>query len=368
MSRKRDRAWINSCSEKGKVEPSPSCLPSAVCAYRCTPAWELVSHFWPLPWVLVPRRWAAWSFTPDWVFCSHLVAASCGVAAGIVHLLVPLIPSCGNACPGNKEDWGVGGGDPLHGKTQEPGKPAEVKYTDPEYSRIGIDMVESPINRRFARLRLLGEGAAAQVFEAAVVEECPYARVGDLVAIKSYKPWVLAQTGQALHVERELVASTKVDSEHIVKSYEVVKDESGMFLVMELLRGTTLSEWMRDNPLPTFASISRITRELAEAIFALHDKGLIHRDVKPDNVMITSRGAVLMDLGVVKDQTAATTMTHRRFLGTIRYAAPEYLFGEPYDQGIDVYSLDAILHELVFRKLVIDPELYWSRQILKAGG
>ena len=221
------------------------------------------------------------------------------------------------------------------------------------------------LNGKFLKIRSLGEGGVGEVIEAAVTKNCEYASVGQRVAIKIYKPWVLNQPNQATRIERELRVGLQISSEHVVTTYELASDQDRLFLVMELLKGATLSQWIRDNPSPDFSSIEKICSDIAEGLHSIHRRGLIHRDIKPDNILITKRGAVIMDLGVIKDLNQASTITGGEFLGTIRYAAPEYLFGEPYDNKIDSYSFGAVLHELVLGKPVMDPELYWSKQIVE---
>lgn len=141
-------------------------------------------------------------------------------------------------------------------------------------------MSTSELSQRFRRVKTIGEGAAGEVFEAITIQPCEYASTGDRVAIKAYKPTVLAQVGQATRVERELKASSLLESEHIVRSYEVIKNEDGIFLVMELLPGRTLVQFLHDNPLLSFEMICQVCQDLAEALRDLYSKGLIHRDVQ----------------------------------------------------------------------------------------
>lgn len=221
------------------------------------------------------------------------------------------------------------------------------------------------LDGRFLKIRTLGEGAAGEVIEAIVTKNCEYASIGQKVAIKIYKPWVLSQPNQAIRIERELRAGLQISSEHIVRTYELASDNGKLFLVMELLKGVTLSQWIQDNPAPKFSTIVKLCSDILEGLYLIHGHGLIHRDIKPDNLMITEKKAVIMDFGVIKDLGQASTITGSQFLGTIRYAAPEYLFGESYDNKIDVYSFGHILHELVFEKPIINPKTYWSQQILR---
>jgi serine/threonine protein kinase len=223
------------------------------------------------------------------------------------------------------------------------------------------------VGDRFLLLDKLGEGAASVVYEAAVTNDCSYAKKGDRVAIKLFKSWVLDQPGQAQRIDRELRIGTTIDSPHLVNTYDVGIHEDSLFLVMQVLKGKTLTRWGQDNPRPKFSEVITITRDVLAGLIALHERGLIHRDIKPDNIMVVDGRAVVMDLGVMKENHDAAAITGQKFLGTIQFAAPEFLFGRSYEQSIDIYSLGASLHQVLGDPL-IPPNTFWSIQILHKGG
>ena len=107
------------------------------------------------------------------------------------------------------------------------------------------------IGDRFLEKRTLGEGATGRVIEAAVIKDCAYASVGESVAIKTYKPWVLDKENQQYRLLRELEAGITIDSPNIVKTFELGKEKDDIFLVMEFLEGETLTKWLQDNVLST---------------------------------------------------------------------------------------------------------------------
>lgn len=216
---------------------------------------------------------------------------------------------------------------------------------------------------QFLVRRKLGEGRAGIVFEATVTKDTPYAKRGSRVALKRYKQAVLEQEEQAGRVERELLSSTSVASPHVVRALDLVKD-GDTYLVMELLDGEPLSAWLGKNRERTFDQTMEILAAIVSGVRALHKAGLIHRDVKTDNIMMTSRGPVITDLGVVKPLEQDTVSTGNHFLGTIRYSAPEYLFGETYDSEIDTYGIGTILWEMVYGQALIEKEVHWTKQVL----
>lgn len=216
-------------------------------------------------------------------------------------------------------------------------------------------------------VRPLGGGKAGIVHEAVAVLDLPYAKRGERLAVKIYRPWVLEEPGQLERIEQELASSTRVRAPGIVRAHQLLGGGERRFLVMEYLEGPTLEDWIREHPQPPGDQVLAVARDLAAGLGALHTNGLLHRDVKPSNIVLAPRGAVLLDLGVVKD-TARTSLTEEgKFLGTIDYAAPEYLFGEACDERADVFSFGAVLHRLVLGRPVVDPDLPWSVRVLARG-
>jgi serine/threonine protein kinase len=221
------------------------------------------------------------------------------------------------------------------------------------------------IDGRFLVLKKLGKGAAGDVYEASVLRNTAYATKGTRVAIKIYKPWVIAKDSQGYRIERELNRGITVSSPNVVKTYEIGGFDNNVFLVMERLDGMELRRWIIEHKKMTFKEVIKIVTGIADGLYCLHSKDLIHRDIKPENIMLTSRGPVIMDLGVLRDTNTETAITEKDFIGTIKYAAPEYLFGEEYGSDIDIYSFGLIVRELLTGEPPYGDDLYWSKQIVK---
>jgi serine/threonine protein kinase len=217
------------------------------------------------------------------------------------------------------------------------------------------------IGGRFLVLRKIGEGAAGEILEAMLLQDTEYAARGSHVAIKQYKPWVLEKPEQSYRIERELRTGTEIHCPNLIKSHEVVGMDDKLFLIMEFVQGPTLREWMQKRR--TFEEIMSVFSNVVTALFALHSRGLIHRDVKPENIVIAGRGAVLLDLGVIRDINVSTMTAGKEFLGTVRYAAPEYLFAKEYNANIDIYSLGLILQELINGAALHPEDLFWSELV-----
>ena len=145
---------------------------------------------------------------------------------------------------------------------------------------------------------------------------------------------------------------------HICDLHDIGEDQSVRFLVMEYLEGQTLAERVLRGPLPP-AEVLRCAIELADALDHAHRRGLVHRDLKPGNVMLTRSGAKLLDFGLSKLQTTPDLLVlstlspaggpltaEGALLGTFPYMAPEQLAGHEADARSDIFAFGAIVYEI----------------------
>lgn len=167
------------------------------------------------------------------------------------------------------------------------------------------------------------------------------------VAIK-----VLSEAGMGtegrIRLMREAQAVAKLDHPHIVPVYDAGEISNTPFIVMQLVAGKSLHEAGR-LPLPQIISIAS---QLCDALGHAHQRGLIHRDVKPENVVITPDGAAkLMDFGLAHSQSASHLTQEGTLVGTPFYLAPEQILGKQVDGRADLYALGVILYELTTGRL-----------------
>jgi serine/threonine protein kinase len=217
-------------------------------------------------------------------------------------------------------------------------------------------------------IRKLGEGQAGQVWLATT--NCPANGVpaGQKVAVKRYKRWILEEPGQYKRVFRELMASIKVRHPHVVNSICLVLDQDHLpALVMKYYEGQTLESVLATSrrgsgrlPIP---EAFRILGALIEGVEALHAADIYHRDLKPANILVDEKSGspIIMDLGVVSDFLLAEQTQTKDFLGTIRYADPNYLAGNGFTAESDWYSVGLIGFELFFGTPALGSEEHWAR-------
>ncbi len=198
------------------------------------------------------------------------------------------------------------------------------------------------INKELGRYRveaLIGRGGMAAVYRAFDT------RLQRHVALKVLYPQYLADDDIVERFRREAITAAQLDHPHIAPIYDVGDAEGLFFLTMKLLPGPSLAELLqREQRLPA-DRVVRLASELADALDADHQRGIIHRDIKPGNVLFDERDkALLTDFGIAKSLDAPALTESSVIVGTPDYIAPEQIDPRlaPYgklDHRADLYSL-----------------------------
>lgn len=223
-------------------------------------------------------------------------------------------------------------------------------------------------------LQKLGAGAAGEVWLATPMEDKAFAAAGDPVAVKVYKASILELAHQLDRIQREFRVGREITHPNLLSIYESSLREGAAepsqgetpFLVMEYVDGVSLEDWLRMYGRMPIRLVSSIVRQLLEGLKELHSRDIIHRDLKPSNVMLSSTfEAKLMDFGVVRIRSDEALTPEERFLGSIRSAAPEMLFGnrDDYDYRADLYSLGSILYALLHGEEPFAEERQFARLV-----
>jgi eukaryotic-like serine/threonine-protein kinase len=158
---------------------------------------------------------------------------------------------------------------------------------------------------------------------------------------------------------REARTIAQMNHPNIATIYSIEQEADKFFIAMELVEGESLSTVMARGPLEPVEAV-RIIRQVAEALAEAHDKGIVHRDVKPDNVILGKRGVKVLDFGIAKQITStsdAPTLTQAGLIvGTPFYMSPEQALGRPVDARSDLFSLGVVLYEAVAGKRPFEGE------------
>jgi serine/threonine protein kinase len=189
---------------------------------------------------------------------------------------------------------------------------------------------------------MLGRGGMASVYRANDT------RLGRTVAVKCFEGVDHAPTERArARFEAEARAAAAVAHPNVVTIYDTGVDDGVAFIVMECLTGRTLADEIASGPLPTDHAVALLTK-LLDALGAAHDRGVLHRDVKPGNVLFTADGTPkLVDFGIALSGDGDDLTETGIVLGTPVYLAPERLAGEPATPESDIYAMGVVAYEML---------------------
>jgi eukaryotic-like serine/threonine-protein kinase len=214
--------------------------------------------------------------------------------------------------------------------------------SSPSSGRIYVEP-GSELGSRYHVETLLGEGGMGSVYKA-------YDRELDrMVAIKVIRPGLVAEPSAVQRFKQELLLGSKVSHKHILRIHDLGEVEGLKFISMAFVDGEDLHSILRrEGRLPIDRAVA-IGRQIAEALAAAHAEGVIHRDLKPHNILIDRSGtAFVSDFGLAKSLASAADMTRSgELLGTPRYMAPEQVSGGQVDHRVDLYAFGLILYEMV---------------------
>jgi len=209
-----------------------------------------------------------------------------------------------------------------------------------------LSSLEHLQNGRYTVLKKLGEGGKGIVFKARD------AALNRVVAIKMLKnPITTGEAYTRFITEAQSVA--KLNHPNIASIYDIGKEDEKQFFVLEFVEGHSLRDLIESSPEGKcdIATILRIGTDVSSALQYAHSQGILHRDVKPENIMITEQGvAKLMDFGLARMLGQPRQTQDGVIVGTVAYVAPEIALGKGADARSDLYSLGAVLYEAVTGK------------------
>ncbi len=201
-------------------------------------------------------------------------------------------------------------------------------------------------DRRYKIVRIIGVGGMAVVFEAMDL------RLNRMVAIKLLKEDISHDAASVKRFINESKAVSMLSHPNIVKIYDVSVKDDLKYIVMERVEGLTLKSYMQKKGVLPMAEVLSYSDQILRALEHAHSKGIIHRDIKPQNIMLLKNGAIkVTDFGIAKLPNAETVTITDKAIGTVYYISPEQASGKPIDPRSDLYSLGVMMYEMACGKL-----------------
>lgn len=194
-------------------------------------------------------------------------------------------------------------------------------------------------------LEKLGEGGMGVVFKALDT------RLNRFVALKFLPQHVTDDEEAKTRLVKEARAASAINHPNVCVIYDIEEAEGQQFISMEYVDGVTLREKFQETPIPLEEAVSYAI-QIGDALLESHNKGIVHRDVKPDNIMVNAKNQIkVTDFGLARLKDAVLRSRTSSTVGTLAYMAPEQIQGSEVDQRADIFALGVVLYEMLTRRL-----------------
>ncbi len=210
-------------------------------------------------------------------------------------------------------------------------------------------MIGKVLGGRYELLEKIGTGGKAVVYRAKCL------LLNRTVAVKILRDDLDSSEEFLKRFNIEAQSAASLTNQHIVSIYDVGKDDNVNYIVMEYVEGMTLKEYIKDNSPIAWQQSVKIAMGIADALSEAHKKHIVHRDIKPQNIIVTTDGGIkVTDFGIARVSSGATISVDGDVLGSVHYLSPEQARGGYVDERSDIYSLGVVMYEMLTGKVPFD--------------
>ena len=212
------------------------------------------------------------------------------------------------------------------------------------------NLIGKKLDGRYLIESLIGVGGMANVYKGRDV------RTGNQIAVKVLKEEFLDNEELVRRFKNESKAISILNHPNIVKVYDVSVTDQLQYIVMEYIDGITLKEYLKQrNGALTWKEVVHFATQVLSALDHAHSKGIVHRDVKPQNIMLQADGSIkMMDFGIARFSRAQSQTVSDKAIGSVHYISPEQAKGDHTDARTDIYSVGVMMYEMLSGKLPFD--------------
>ena len=208
-------------------------------------------------------------------------------------------------------------------------------------------MEQTILGNRYQIIKKIGDGGMAFVYQA------KDKLLNRIVAVKVLRPEFVDDKEFLAKFKREAEAVANITHPNIVNVYDVGQEGKVYYIVMEYVDGQNLKEIIKNEGVLDEYTALDITKQIAQALSAAHKKGVIHRDIKPHNILISNedRQVKVADFGIAKAVSNSTITNIGSIIGSVHYFSPEQAKGQPVSNNADLYSLGIVLYEMLIGRV-----------------
>ena len=212
--------------------------------------------------------------------------------------------------------------------------------------RAGRLTPHTKLGKRYEIVQLLGEGGMGAVYKAMDHE------VERMVALKIIRPELAVREEILARFKQELILARKITHKNVIRIFDLGEAEGLKFITMEFIEGKDLSSLIREKGRLSFEECADIMSQTCTALDAAHTEGVVHRDLKPQNIMVDKHGRVIvMDFGIARTVEQGGMTNTGALIGTPDYMSPEQVMGEKVDVRSDLFTMGIIFYQLLVGQL-----------------